>query len=149
MSELLPYDPGNLPTAPAPSAGEKITIRVDGLPPYKDEHFSIRNPRHTFYSRFSNLRSIAIHEMEGRAPYRGPIKIDFIMHSDAYDKDKTLIDYVGGIQDSLDGSHGFEFTYLPIVFEDDCQICDIISEFNISKVQYYQITIYFLLTEYR
>jgi len=42
-----------------------------------------------------------------------------------FEKGKGLVDYVGGIEDTLDGSHGFTFTYLPIVFQDDCQVCRI------------------------
>ncbi len=36
----------------------------------------------------------------------------------------TLNDYLGGIMDTLDGSSGYTFTYLPIAFEDDAQVTD-------------------------
>jgi hypothetical protein len=36
--------------------------------------------------------------------------------------ERDLLAYVGGVMDTLDGSHGSEFTYLPIVYQDDCQI---------------------------
>ncbi|HWQ70025.1 MAG TPA: hypothetical protein VN494_08765 [Patescibacteria group bacterium] len=103
-------------------AGESVTIRVEGLPPYKDEHFSIRNGRHKIHDRFKALREAAIRAMNGRAPYRGPVKLDFDMHAPALESGKTFNDYTGGIMDTLDGSHGAEFTYLPIVYEDDCQV---------------------------
>ncbi len=31
-------------------------------------------------------------------------------------------EYLGGVLDTLDGSSGVTFTYLPIVFEDDSQV---------------------------
>jgi hypothetical protein len=36
--------------------------------------------------------------------------------------ERDLLDYVGGVMDALDGSHGPGFTYLPIVYQDDCQV---------------------------
>ena len=60
--------------------------------------------------------------MGGRAPFRGAVGLDLNMHAPVFEKSKSLVDYVGGIMDSLDGSHGVEFTYLPIVYEDDCQV---------------------------
>jgi hypothetical protein len=57
-------------------------------------------------------------------PYQGAIRLDFVMHAPEFEPKKTLMDYAGGISDTLDGSHGTTFTYLPIVYEDDCQISD-------------------------
>ncbi len=144
MNEYLPYDPGVLPSAPAPSAGDHIALKIDGLPPYKDEHFSIRNPRHKFYSRFITLRETAIKAMGGRAPYRGAVRLDFVMHAQELEQRKRLVDYLGGIIDTLNGSHGTEFTYLPIVYEDDCQVADGQSRFAKSKTSRYEVRIGFL-----
>lgn len=144
MSEFMPYDAGVLPSAPPPSAGGTISIRLDGLPPYKDEHFSIQNSQHEIHSRFVGLRQGAIQAMFGRAPYRGPVAIEFVMHAPECEKNRTLTDYMGGIMDTLDGSHGVEFTYLPVVYEDDCQVCNGRSQFLPSTVTFYEITIRFL-----
>lgn len=141
---FLPYDPGVLPTKPSPRSGESISIKVSGLPPYKDEHFSIRNPKHKIYDRFKNLRKTGIEAMAGRAPYRGAIQIDFKMYNHKFESRKTLIDYLAGIEDTLDGSHGMNFTYLPIVFEDDCQVCSGYSKLIKSEKVCYELTITFL-----
>lgn len=59
MTRLLPYDPGPLPTLPAPKRGEFIEFQVSGLPPFKDTSSSIRNPKHRCYDRFAALRTAA------------------------------------------------------------------------------------------
>lgn len=46
--------------------------------------------------------------------------------------------------DTIGGSHGVEFTYLPVVFEDDCQIVEGRSQFQCNIYTYYEITIRFL-----
>jgi hypothetical protein len=115
MDEFLPYKPGVLPSSLAPNAGAMISFHVEGLPPYKDEHFSIRNTRHKIMLRFRDLRQAAIEAMAGRAPYRGAVGLDFVMHAPELEKNRSLADYLGGIMDTLDGSHGVEFTYLPVV----------------------------------
>lgn len=38
---------------------------------------------------------------------------------------RPLLDYVSGIEDTLDGSHGPTFTYTPIAYQDDCQIASL------------------------
>ena len=144
MNRFMPYDPGVLPSAPSPLGGETITFCVEGLPPYKDEHFSIRNNRHKIHSRFVVLRKVAINAMAGRAPYLGALRMDFVMYATELEKNRTLTDYMGGIMDTLDGSHGVEFTYLPIVYEDDCQVCDGETKFKQNSKTYYEITIRFL-----
>jgi hypothetical protein len=142
--KYLPYDPGILPTKPPPVAGQSIIIKVSGYPPYKDEHFSMRNPRHPNYKAFVRLREAAIEVMGGRAWYFGPVGMDFKLSAPCFEKGKTLIDYVGGVQDTLDGSNGCEFTFLPIVFEDDCQVVCGPSKFIVSDIISYEIIIDFL-----
>jgi hypothetical protein len=144
MNEYLPYDPGILPSSPAPLAGEGIALKIPGLPPYKDEHFSIRNPSHKIYPRFTSLRRAAMDQMAGRAPYRGPVRIEFVMHAPEFEKNRNLTDYYDGISDTLDGSHGETFTYLPIVYEDDCQIVDFKSQFLKDDRVWYELKIEFL-----
>lgn len=144
MRHYLPYDPGRLPTKPAPSAGESVVIRVEGLPPYKDEHFSVRNSRHKIHDRFKILRDATIRAMDGRAPYRGPVGLDFDMHARALECGRTLLDYFAGIEDTLDGSHGVEFTYLPIAYEDDCQVCQQKSRLTCGPKEFYELRITFL-----
>jgi hypothetical protein len=123
--KYLPYDPGPLPTKPPPKAGDVIDLEIPGYPPYKDESFSIRNPKHKHYSRFIKLRNAGIAAMNGRAWSHAPIRMDFTLYAPAFERKRTLLDYIAGVEDTLDGSSGFTFTYLPIVFEDDCQICDV------------------------
>jgi hypothetical protein len=54
---------------------------------------------------------------------------------------RALIDYVGGIMDSLDGSHGTHFTYLPIIYNDDCQVCLGAHAVHNSADEYYTVDI--------
>lgn len=46
--------------------------------------------------------------------------------------------------DALDDSHGFTFTYLPVVFQDDCQMCDLASRFVKSDRSWYEVLFTFL-----
>jgi hypothetical protein len=148
MNQYLPYDPGVLPSSPAPSAGEQIALKIEGFPPYKDLHFSLRNSRHKNYPRFVILRQAAIKAMAGRAPYRGGVRLDFVMHAPDFETNRGQADYLGGILDSLDGSHGKEFTYLPIVYEDDCQVaCS--SAFSEDTEIWYELRIVFLGKDWR
>ena len=66
------------------------------------------------------------------------------MHAPAFEKNKALLDYVGGVMDTLDGSHGVEFTYLPIVYEDDCQVAAGMSRFVEDESIWYEVSIVFL-----
>ena len=144
MNDFLPYEPGVLPTRSAPRSGETISLRLDGLPPYKDLHFSIRNVRHKANDRFIALRRAAIQAMDGRAAYRGAVGLDFHMHAPGFEQNRALLDYVAGVMDTLDGSHGAEFTYLPVVYEDDCQVADGSSKLTKSEDQFYELSITFL-----
>jgi hypothetical protein len=120
--EFLPYDPGKLPTAPEPKPGESIKIEVKGLPPYQDYHFSLRNPKHKNYSAFVELRKAATEAMKGRAWYHGFIRMFIDIKTPNREEMTGMLSYVGGIMDTLNGYSGPNFTYLPIVYEDDCQV---------------------------
>jgi hypothetical protein len=122
MTSLLPYDPGVLPTRPSPAPGEAVRIEVDGLPPIKDVSQSIRNPAHALHDRFRRLRSEAIAVMAGRAWSFGPIEVEVLIQGPIEERQEALYSYLGGVLDTLDGSSGFTFTFLPIVFEDDSQV---------------------------
>ncbi len=117
----LPYNPGRLPTAPSPVAGETIELELDGYPPWKDTHFSIRNVMHRHHDRFVALRAAATEAMRGRAWYRGDVGLHLELRAPEMEAGRSLLDYVGGVMDTLDGSHGPSFTYLPVVYEDDYQ----------------------------
>ena len=120
--KLLPYDPGVLPTKPPPPKGTIIEFEVDGYPPYKDKSFSIRNVKHRNYNRFIKLRECGTEAMGGRAWTHRPISVEFLLFAPVLEKGKRVLDYWAGVEDTLDGSSGPTFTYLPVVFEDDCQI---------------------------
>jgi hypothetical protein len=143
MFRLVP-DLGVLPTKPKPKCGQTITLRVPGLPPYKDEHFSIRNIRHRHNERFVRLREEAIKAMAGRAWSQGAIRLRFTLFAPAFEKGKALIDYAAGVEDTLDGSHGDTFTYLPTAFQDDCQVCKVRYDFRRSKKIHYVVKVTFL-----
>jgi len=142
---LRPFpDPGVLPTKPKPKRGEKIVLRVPGLPPYKDVKFSIRNIKHRHNERFVRLRQEAIKAMAGRAWSQGAIRMRLTVFAPAFEKGKALIDYAAGVEDTLDGSHGDTFTYLPTAFQDDCQVCGSGSYFRRSKKTHYIVEVTFL-----
>lgn len=138
----LELEPGILPTQPGPVAGDRIQISVAGLPPFKDTKFSIRNRSHPHYAAFVRLRQEATKVMAERRWYDGAISMTFTLRAKSLDK--PLTDYVGGIMDSLDGSHGDTFTYLPIVYQDDCQVCDETSKFIRDEETSYTVEIGFL-----
>ena len=45
--------------------------------------------------------------------------------------------------DKLDGSHGENFTYLPICFQDDCQVTSARCKVMGSQEPYYEVNIRF------
>ncbi len=82
--------------------------------------------------------------MKGRAWYFGAVSLDVsIFYRKKDDLQATLNEYVGGIMDTLDGSSGVHFTYLPIVYEDDCQVFRTESRFIKSDKCYYRVIIGF------
>lgn len=149
MNELLPYDHGVFPTKPPPEPGDTLLLDIEGLPPYKDTHYSIRNPKHKVFSRFAALRKFAIEAMASRAFFKGAVSLEFEMRAPSFEKGRSLMDYMGGIMDTLDGSHGLSFTYLPIMYEDDCQVC--VSESRLVRDEHacYSLRVTFLPTSIR
>ena len=61
------------------------------------------------------------------------VGLDLDVHAPNLEPGRALVDYVGGVMDTLDWSHGTHFTYLPIVYNDDCQVCDASSGFHQSQ----------------
>jgi len=55
----------------------------------------------------------------------------------------SLNDYMGGVMDTLDGSSGQTFTYLPIIYQDDCQVCEIASKWIERPQNSYRLEILF------
>jgi len=82
--------------------------------------------------------------MDGRARYSGPVEIDIEIHGPQDAWDKTLLDYASGISDSLDGSAGPSFTFLPIVYQDDSQIVGGRSSFVKADSTHYIVRVTFL-----
>ena len=137
-------DPGPLPTLPHPRPGEVIEITGDGYPPKKDLSFSIRNVRHGKYQAFLDLRRKAIEAMDGRAWYDGPVDLAFTLYGPSFTPYYEVIRYAGGVMDTLDGSHGPTFTYLPVVYQDDCQVVSASGRYVESSETRYKIKITFL-----
>lgn len=140
-------DPGKLPTRPPPMVGEKIAISLLGLPPRKQKHRSCRNPNHPQYSCFVRLREAAIKAVAGRQWFLGAIRLDFVMFGPEPLGWGLVNEYLGGIMDSLDGSHGPNFTYLPIVYQDDAQVAAGSSLFRQATEYCYTLEIEFLELE--
>jgi hypothetical protein len=143
MLNPLPYDPGLLPTKPAPSRGESLLLEIRGLPPTKTIRQSIRNQGHPHYPSFLILRKAATLAMAGRAWYFGAIELDMTILGPTHFDRWGLNDYLGGIMDTLDGSSGRTFTYLPIVYQDDCQVCATASKWIEGPQNSYRLEILF------
>jgi hypothetical protein len=67
------------------------------------------------------LRREAIAAMSNRKWYEEGIAIE-LMYSAPNPSPILQRDYLGGIMDTLGGSHGPTFIYLPIVYLDDCHL---------------------------
>lgn len=136
--------PGRLPIKPEPRLKDRITLRVEGLPPYKDFKTSIRNPRSRLHDRFLQLRESATKAMNGRKWSDRAVSLALLIYGPSLENGKNTIEYVGGIMDSLGGSHGQYFTYLPIVYQDDVQVHLLTRHFRKSVKTHYVVRIQFL-----
>ena len=141
---LLPDDPGVLPTSPAPLKGERLSIELAGLPPYKQIRHSIRNVTHPRYDAFVALRTAATLVMAGRAWYFDAIGLDLTIYAPRLHEGCSVVDYMSGIMDTLDESCGRTFTYLPIVYQDDCQVALGSLHFEQADEERYRLAIEFL-----
>jgi len=59
--------------------------------------------------------------MDGRACYMGAVALDLVVYGPELHKGRKISDYAARVEDTIDGSSGSTFTYLPIVIQDDCQ----------------------------
>jgi hypothetical protein len=141
---LLPYDPGVLPTKPAPTVNEIITLEVLGLPPKKTIPKSIRNRTHRQHSSFLALRQAATVAMAGRAWVFDAVALDLTLYAPTGVDRWALLEFQGGIMDTLGGSSGQTFTFLPIVYEDDAQVCDLTQRWTHSETTRYVLIIKFI-----
>ncbi len=82
--------------------------------------------------------------MHRRAWYEGPVQLELTLYGPTPVTINDLNAYVGGVMDTLDGSHGPTFTYLPVVFQDDCQVTAIKSHWVESRDTRYEVKIVFL-----
>jgi hypothetical protein len=87
------------------------------------------------------LRQAATAAMAGRAWVSGRIHMQLIVRAPEREGNYGLADYLGGIADSLDGSSGRTFTFLPIVYEDDCQVWQSESRWEEAVAPNYSLTI--------
>jgi hypothetical protein len=111
---------GSLPTKPAPTAGEGLTLELPGAPPTKTYGRSMRNETSPQRNLFLALRRAAIEAMDGRKWYEGNVELRLTY----WCSESVRIgpwDYISGVMDTLGGSHGPSFIYLPIAYLDDCQ----------------------------
>lgn len=144
MIQVLSYDPGALPTKPAPKPNETLELKLSGWPPYKDENFSIRNSSSPQFAQFSALREAARSAMAGRCWSHSAIELQLKFYGPAAARKRPIDWYLAGVMDCLGGSHGFTFTYLPIVFEDDCQVTASQCEFAEAVEPLYELRVIFL-----
>jgi hypothetical protein len=91
-----------------------------------------------------DLRQAAIDAMAGRKWYEGAVRVQLRYLSPEVGSAPALHPYLNGILDTLGGSHGPSFIYLPIVYLDDCQavICELRG--GNSLTERYEVEIEFL-----
>lgn len=69
------------------------------------------------------------------------------MHAAGFEGARTLADYIGGVvADTLGGSHGRTFTYLRVIFEDDCQVAHVGAQMLTDETLRYRVTVAFTET---
>jgi hypothetical protein len=93
------------------------------------------------------LRHAANKAMAGKAWTFGPVGLDLTICAPQLAPGYTLVDYLGGVMDTLDGSSGYTFTFLPIVYEDDCQVVISNTRFVQSESVHYTLRVTFLTKE--
>jgi len=90
------------------------------------------------------LREASTLVMDGRAWYPGALSVKLELFGPEADFRQHLVDYLGGVLDTLDGSSGNTFTFLPIVYEDDCQVAEVEVRFIEAESTRYAIIAEFL-----
>jgi hypothetical protein len=106
----------------------------------------MRNARSPQRRRFLALRQAAIAAMAGRKWYDGPVGLALTYWAPdppgVFDRQ-----YLGGVMDTLGGSHGPTFIYLPIVYLDDCQVSGISARPLSGPTVRYEIEVEFMPSE--
>jgi hypothetical protein len=69
------------------------------------------------------------------------VELDVVFYAPRLHGGKNVLDYVAGISDTLDGSSGCTCTYLPIVFQDDCQVALTRMAFVVTDETKYRVVI--------
>jgi hypothetical protein len=82
--------------------------------------------------------------MRGRRWSDLAISLTLSIFAPSLEKGMDVIDYVSGVCDTLGGSHGQTFTYLPIIYQDDVQANLGKYQFHEGPKTYYVIKIQFL-----
>jgi hypothetical protein len=82
--------------------------------------------------------------MAGRALYFDAIGLDLTIYAPKLHDGLRISDYMSGIEDTVDGSCGFTFTYLPIVYQDDSQVVKSSSRFVRAEERRYHLRVDFL-----
>ena len=103
----------------------------------------MRNDSSTQRPQFLALRNAAISAMAGRKWYEGPVGLGLEYYGP---KPRPIIKgaYLDGVMDTLGGSHGPTFIYLPIVYLDDCQVAKVEVRYRVRDVAGYALTVAFL-----
>lgn len=91
------------------------------------------------------LRRAAIDAMRGRKWYEGAVRVDLLYISPEHGSVGGLDSYIGGILDTMGGSHGPSFIYLPIVYLDDVQVVESAFRRGVASAESYEIEIEFLI----
>jgi hypothetical protein len=143
------HDVGPLPTLPPPDPGDRIHLRLVGRSPAKTIGRSIRNPASLYRERFMGLRNAAIKAMAGRKWYEGPVQLELLYLSPQNGSVSGQPYYLSGVMDTIGGSHGPSFIYLPVVYLDDGQVVKSGIRREIASMESYVLTIDFLADSLR
>jgi hypothetical protein len=81
--------------------------------------------------------------MDGRAWVFGRVELHLVVRSPEPLNHYGLNDYLGGVMDTLDGSSGYTFTFLPIVYEDDSQVHSATTVWEVSERSNYALEVLF------
>lgn len=82
--------------------------------------------------------------MGGRQWFLGAVGLELLMFGPERHHWLVANEYLGGIMDTLDGSHGTHFTYLPIVYQDDSQVALTSTKFQMAPEHRYTLDVSFL-----
>jgi len=63
--------------------------------------------------------------------------------------ERPIVESVGGVMDTLDGSHGPSFTYLPVAYQDDCQVASSHTQYVKDDRTFYRLTLRFMVSEWQ